>query len=188
MSSGLKAFSQSFINFCRRHPKAALLIVPLFVCMAYNGFSTAALVQGTQGREPLKMKIERVYDENSGSIGPKKYRADGYVLATRAPVVVPIYRAEFLRLKPGHTLNVVATGQQERPYVKIEYSEKQLQKVYFSIGAFHFNDLALFGCIAALGFMGWAFFAKPSSDGPESTPMQSTNANKPDEATANSRS
>ncbi len=182
MGAGERGLSRYLVELCGRHPKIALIFLPLAGWMIYSGVSDAKFAQGTLDRSPVAMKVERAY-KASGTLGATRHRAEGRVPASKEPVVVRITRKQFGQLKAGDTLEIVATGVADKPFVTRTFSQTQLGKVRFSIGPVPFNDVAIFGCIGCMLAIGWVFFGRQLVDR-FSTSNPSANQEQPPNETA----
>jgi len=150
--------SRAVVDWIRLHPKAAFIVLPIFLYVVYHGVSTGQEVANVSRDKPLTLVVEQVTNAAGRPIFPD-FVASGTLESTNKPCTVKLYKQEFKKTKPGDRLNVYRTSEQSQTYVTQRRVEAA--KIRFRVGSIPFNDAAIFGLAGSLACVGYGLLGKP---------------------------
>ena len=147
---------ERYVELCKTHPQLALLIVPLFLWMTCSGIAQARLVENTADAVAVEFVVTKMYNTADGTLWQADFRLEGKISGSGELATIPVYRGEFDDTAIGDTLEIVATGAADEPYLLAQRAKKKRERIYFSLFGYPFNDVAVIGMGGVLGFLGWA--------------------------------
>lgn len=155
--SEAKNLSGSIVDACERNPRLAFFVIPLGAALIWWGGSDAKYFQSMREKPSLKMHVTSVHNApNSRGFSAPHVFGD----TPKGEVSFMVSAKESRRIQPDQDLQIVETGDSNRPYVTRETLDGQLSGIYFSVGGFPFNHIAILGSVIALGALGWGLFGK----------------------------
>lgn len=159
--------SRVFVDLCIKYPWLALIVVPFAGWIFYDSLGSAKLYEGTREHKPQTMQVQKVYNAAGGL--PPDYRAAGR--AADGNIEVNLSKHHFEKLKPGNTLEYVATGNSKKPYVTTEIAKLQTGFIRFRAGGLPFNDGMIFASVFGVAAVAWSIggnFVRQKDSAPES--------------------
>jgi hypothetical protein len=152
-----KNLSGSLVDAAEQNPRRAFLAIPLGAALIWWGTADAKYFQSMREKPTHQLRVTSVHDapNHRGFNAPHVF---GETPAGEVSFMVS--PKESRRIEPGQEFEIIETGDSTRPYVTRETLDSQLSSIYFNVGPFPFNHIAILGSVIALGGLGWGLFGK----------------------------